>query len=70
MGFYTEENTQSARRSYGVCEYKDNTYGLHMISAMMIVNNDVVGGVPIIHVKRIDNWNDSHYLKINMSPTP
>jgi hypothetical protein len=75
--FYGDkEYDGTARRAYGVCRLEDNNdptkidYALHMVSAMMIVCNDVVGGVKVESVVPQDEWTEKQREKIAFCPIP
>lgn len=69
--FYTDKETKTAvYRVYGVCEYEDGNCGLHVVSAHLLLNNDVIGGVPLDHVEFIDDWSDKQKIKISLCPSP
>lgn len=69
--FYTDKkNKNIVRRAYGVCKYKNGSFGLHMVSCMIGLNNDVIGGVPVDTVEIIDEWQEDQLLKIQLSSRP
>jgi len=52
------------RRAYGVCQYEDQTFGLHMVTLMLA---DVVSGVPVAEVKMVEEWSQKQLHKIALS---
>jgi len=76
-GFYVNKAEEDGdgistcpRRSYGVCKYVDQTYGLHMVTAHIGWINDVVGGVEVSSVERIERWDENSIGIINLSNNP
>lgn len=57
--FYTDKAGNSIRRIYGICEFKDGTMGAHTVSAMIMVNNDVLGGIPLDELIPVKRWSES-----------
>ena len=69
--FYTDKETHTTiYRVYGVCEYEDGTCGLHVVSAHIPMNNDVIGGVSLGHVEAIDDWSDTQKRMIKFCSCP
>jgi len=58
-----QNNNLNPIRVFGVCEYKDNTFGLHVVSGHFNWINNVVGGFPIEDANdvliEIEDWTNS-----------
>jgi hypothetical protein len=63
--FYTCKNGIAKRRIYGICQYKDGSKGAHAVTAMVMFNNDVVGGVPLSEMVPLEKWSDEHLSFLN-----
>lgn len=64
--FYTDKSGNSIRRVYGAME---NNF-MHAVSAMMIFNNYVLGGVSVDELVAIENWTEKMKHKLRSTPTP
>lgn len=54
--FYISKDGGSCRRIYGVSTDSDGKFVAQAVTAMMMFNNDVIGGVPFEEMKMLDNW--------------
>jgi hypothetical protein len=63
--FYTDPNNLAIRRIYGFCITDDGEVRAHAVTAMFIMNNDIIGGIELemlVHVKR---WSNNQLDKLN-----
>lgn len=63
--FYTDSSYSSIRRIYGFGENDKGDVCAHAVSAMIMFNNDVVGGVPINQLVYVKQWSESQLSKLN-----
>jgi hypothetical protein len=78
--FYTDKDRPTTvRRSYGVCTYlskdgdgdgDDLTYGLHMVTTLLGLVTEVVGGVPTNDTIEVNHWSEEQRATIRLSPAP
>lgn len=68
------KNNGDSEKSGGISEKNigtgDKTYGLHMVSAMMLYCNDVFGGVPVDSVVAVEEWSEEQKQIIRLCPCP
>lgn len=74
-GFYVNGDGSCPRRSYGVCFKKtedsdENIPALHMITAHLFWINDVMGGVEVSSIRRVDAWSENNQSMIAMCGSP
>jgi len=62
--FYEDKDGGLARRVYGVIECEDDTFRLHVGTALMMLANDTVGGVSPEILRRIDNYSAKQLFTI------
>lgn len=63
--FYTDPSNSSIRRIYGFVITDDNEIRAHSVSAMTMINNDVLGGVSLNDCVRLKQWSAAHLDKLN-----
>lgn len=68
--FYTSANGKVERRIYGFCEMEDGEVRAHAVTAMFVVNNDLIDGWELGDIKEVPHYNDDQILHISMTPTP
>jgi hypothetical protein len=54
--FYLDKESNSCRRIYGIAFQTDGTCVAHAVTAMIAINNDVVGGVPFDNMEMVTEW--------------
>ncbi|ATZ80770.1 hypothetical protein BMW23_0724 [Bodo saltans virus] len=62
--FYTDLTYNSIRRIYGFGITTDDIIIAHAVTAMFIVNNDVVGGVDLTECVHVKQWSESQLSKL------
>lgn len=69
--FYTTPDGR-VRRLYGFCETEKGEKRAHVVTGMILFNNDVVGGIPFTELIIVKGgvWTAHHLARISMSPTP
>lgn len=65
-GFYTNKEGTAIRRAYGVVEYDDGTFGLRMVSLLAGWVNNVLNGVPLDDVVRVEEWTDEQKSRMQV----
>ncbi len=67
--FYTNADGNIPRRVHGVDLTMDGV-NMKVVSALFFMVNDVIGGVGMADLKRVDRWSDDHLMKILSGPSP
>ena len=63
--FYTNSSNTVIRRIYGLMVVDNNEIRAHAVTAMFVMNNDIVGGVPVDELVRVKQWSQSQLDKLN-----
>ena len=57
--FYTDEDHKVIRRIYGMAISEDETMFAHAVTAMCIINNDIIGGIELEKCIHVKDWSPS-----------
>ena len=62
--FYTDKDHKMIRRIYGMMQ-TDTGFRAHAITALIMMNNSPIDGVPIENLVPLDNWEQDHLARLN-----
>lgn len=74
--FYTSTDGKAIRRIYGFCQVLEsreqsvNEVRAHAITAMMLVNNNIVGGLPLEDCLQVQRYTDDQIAHLLLTPNP
>ena len=63
--FYTDYSNTTIRRIYGLMIADNNEIRAHAVTAMFIMNNDIIGGIPVNELVHVKQWSQSQLDKLN-----